>query len=213
MKTTQSTTAISQLFLQKWKKEGEVRNQFLLTPQECVSKVRMHDIQEIASVISLLTAVGFILALLLNKFILRGPEVNPLIFGIPAFVFISIFCLIKPAKLGELTQQMYFDWKEVTRSLRQQDLLLEEVLSKDYFTQQIEDKLRDLVREVEEAQGREEFRKKAKLKKKLSHLYKTLSKLDLELPVYDDLFTGDFNVRCATHVHPTVTLRVVPRSA
>lgn len=213
MKTQkQSITIISQLFIQKWKKQREARRDFLLTPQECVTKFRIYTIKEITSVIFLMITVGLLLAILLNQVVLHGSGTKSIISSILALSFASMFCLLKPAKLGILTMQMYFDWQEVTRGLRRHNMLLENVLSKAYFAQQIEDKLRDIVRAIEEAQGCEEFRKKAKLKKKLSNFYWILSKLDLELPVYDDLFTGDFTVRCTTPTYHT-TLRVIPKSA
>jgi hypothetical protein len=215
MKTTKTTTAlISNLFTQKWKKQREARNQFLLTPKECVAKVRIYNIRDIVSAIFFLGAAFCIIALLFSEFVLDGSMIRSLVFGATAAILGIIGYLVKPEKIGELTYRMYFDWLEVLRGLHRHGMLLEDISNKSYFAEQAEDRLRDLVRQIKYAQQREEFRKKAKLKNELSNLYWIVSQLDLELPEYEELFSEDFTVRCATSACNTFkdSSGAIPRS-
>jgi siderophore synthetase component len=91
---------------------------------------------------------------------------------------------------------MHFDWQELSRGLRRQNLLYhDDLVNESDFAYLIKCRFQDLVEEIKTAEHREDSVLKTKLKARLSNLCNLCQKLNLQLTNYDDLFDGQIEVR------------------
>jgi hypothetical protein len=181
----------------------------LLTPQECAKKFRQHAIKDIGAALLIIIAFIFAIAVVVNQF-MNGNGFISITFGFGAILTGYLFKLCKPGKIGELTTKMHFDWQELSKGLRQYNLLYhDDNVNEQDFAHLIECKFKELVESIMSAECREEDAVKTKLREKLSKLHRLCGRLNLDLPKYEDLYKGKIT---ATWVRPSrgATIVILP---
>jgi hypothetical protein len=205
---TKSTAVVSSLFIQQWKKQGEAEAKFLLAPDECSKRFRKHTQADILAAISITTSVALLIATLLNIYVLNGPKGFSIVFGIATIMLAILFKVIKPGERANLTTRMHFEWTELKSGLRQHNLLYHsEHITEDEFSELIQGKFSEYLKGIRDSENREEFKKKAQLKKKLSNLHTLCERLNLVIPRYEDLFRSEPQVRW-NKPQPCIKLRI-----
>lgn len=189
MKKISNDHLVSQLFIQKWRKQGDAEARFLPTPQECAKKYKKNVLMKVISALCAAIALVLILVLLLNHFVLKGTPLVSVGVGIGSILTAVLFKISKPKKLGGLTQRLHWDWKELSKGLSKHKLLYQEdSVDESRFAAIITARFETLVEGIRAAERREDEDEKVKMKKKLKNLHDLCSKLNLKLPRYEDIF-------------------------
>jgi hypothetical protein len=208
MKAKKTDELVTRLFIQKWKKGGNAESAFLLTPQECTRKYRKSVLMDIVSALCATIAITLIIAFLLNQFVLKGTLLVSVGFGIGSVLMAVLFKFYKPAKLGELTKRMHYDWSEVSKGLHRHGLLYHlDSVDEASFATLLEVRFNTLVTDIYTAGRKEDEVTKAKLKAQLSNLHSLCLKLNLRIPEYKNLYTYQATVMWEIHpLPPIITL-------